>query len=82
MDFVSRKDLMRGLKTLSLAGRNFEPIAPRGISSIVADKLVALGLAQRGECRQRMQELGYETGYRLTMVGWKARFNKALFPKP
>jgi hypothetical protein len=71
------KQQSRGLKALSLAERRFEPLelAAR-LKFEVADQLVALGLAETGECDARYTDWGYQTGYRLTQKGWTALFQQ------
>ncbi len=76
------KPLWRGLKVLSLAHDRLEPIELwASVSSEVADNLVAMGLAERGESDPRFEEWGYPVGYRLTSAGRYARHYKGQKPK-
>jgi hypothetical protein len=67
------KPLTRALKALSLHERRFQPLQLRGsVATEVADQLVVLGLAERGDSDARFEDWGYATGYRLTRAGWTA----------
>ena len=73
------KPLLRGLKDLSSAGNRFQPVELRAsTTSAVAEELVAMGLAERGDCDPRFAEWGYTVGYRLTQAGVEARFYRRL----
>jgi hypothetical protein len=64
------KKQIRGLKTLSLAYTRFTPIQLLTITHEVAEQLVHLGLAEKGESFPRYKEVfGYDVGYRLTRAG-------------
>ena len=61
----------RGLLSLKSALSDFEPLAKRtGLGFIIADRLVAKGLAEKGNCSARYQSIGMTTGYRLSVLGW------------
>lgn len=61
-----------GLQRLALAVGDFEPLAALArIGPEIAEQLVALGLAERGPCAQRMLSRGYSEGYRLSQEGWQ-----------
>lgn len=71
----------RGLQQLSNAMSDFEPLARRArLGPLVADRLVALTLAEKGEVTERYVGIGYETGYRLSELGW-AMLDRGRFPR-
>ncbi|WP_242076356.1 hypothetical protein [Brevundimonas diminuta] len=61
----------RGLKQLSNAMSEFEPLAKRArLGPVIADRLVAMTLAEKGDVSERYVGIGYEVGYKLTELGW------------
>ena len=61
----------KALNLLVKASSSFEPLDARpGLSEVMADRLVALGLAEKGDCCYRWLDLSYSVGYRLTHLGW------------
>lgn len=62
----------RGVGQLANAISEFEPLAKRSkLGEIVAERLVNMGLAEKGPCSDRYASIGYSTGYRLSQLGWK-----------
>lgn len=60
-----------GVLELSKALSEFEPLAKRvKIGHITADRLLELGLAEKGECGAPYVSRGMAVGYRLTPLGW------------
>lgn len=71
----------RGVQQLSNAMSDFEPLAKRArLGSVVADRLVALTLAEKGDATERYVGIGYEQGYRLSDLGW-AILDRGRFPR-
>lgn len=73
-NFLTRERLdaneWRGIEQLANAGSEFEPLAKRGnLGAVIAERLVDLGLAEKGQCPDRCASVGY----RLTDLGWKIR---------
>jgi hypothetical protein len=61
----------RGLNKLADSLSDFEPLAKRShLGPVVAERLVALGLAEKGPCLEQYFG-GDEVGYRLNELGWK-----------
>lgn len=64
----------RGVNELANAQSDLEPLAKRSnLGQTIADRLVAIGLAEEGPVNTRYAAIGYKTGYRLTDLGWKVR---------
>ena len=62
----------RGVGQLANALHELEPLAKRGnLGEVVADRLVKMGLAERGPTSDRYQSIGMRVGYRLSELGWK-----------
>jgi hypothetical protein len=62
----------RGVNQLANALSIMEPLAKRGnLGEVVADRLVSLGLAEKGRSSDRYFAIGMAVGYRLTPLGWK-----------
>lgn len=62
---------LRGLQQLSNAMSEFEPLAKRArLGPVIADRLVAMKLAEKGEVSERYIGIGYEVGYKLSELGW------------
>ncbi|CAN5234495.1 hypothetical protein BH10PSE4_BH10PSE4_34120 [soil metagenome] len=62
----------RGVNQLENAMSDFEPLAKRGNLGItVTERLVRMGLAERGRPSDAYAGRGYEVGYRLSELGWK-----------
>ena len=62
---------LRGLQQLSNATSEFEPLAKRArLGPVIADRLVAMKLAGKGEVSERYFGIGYEVGYKLSELGW------------
>lgn len=60
----------RGVRELSNALSQFEPLAKRGnLGEVVAERLVRLGLAEKGPCSDRYASIGMPIGYRLSEPG-------------
>jgi hypothetical protein len=71
----------RGVQQLSNAVDALEPLAKRGnLGKIVADRLVALGLAECGPVIERYRTTDSEQGYRLNDLGWKV-LERGRYPK-
>lgn len=84
-DFLANEALSahqwRGLKDLASALSDMEPLAKRGnLGEVVAEQLVALGLAERGPCIERYAAIGYDIGYRVSELGWKV-LDRGRWPK-
>jgi hypothetical protein len=61
----------RRLNKLADALSDFEPLAKQSyLGPIVAERLVAMGLAEKGPCLEQYSR-GDEVGYRLSELGWK-----------
>lgn len=61
------------LQKLADAVGEFEPLAKRpGVGTATAERLVALGLVEKGEASPAYKNRGYDVGYRLTERGWRA----------
>lgn len=64
----------RGIQQLANALGEFEPLAKRGkLGEAVAERLVKMGLAEKGPCSERYASIGMATGYRLSHLGWKVK---------
>jgi hypothetical protein len=60
----------RGLLELANARKDFEPLAMRaGVGPVVAERLVAKGLAEMGPSAPRFNREAFPVGYRLTDLG-------------
>jgi hypothetical protein len=50
--------------------QSIEPLAKRGnLGEVVAERLVRIGLAEKGPCSDRYASTGIPTGYRLSELG-------------
>jgi hypothetical protein len=59
-----------GIGQLANAQSQFEPLAKRGkLGMATADRLVALGLAEKGPSSERYASIGMPIGYRLSELG-------------
>jgi len=64
----------RGIGQLANALSIFEPLAKRGnLGEVVADRLVAMGLAEKDRSSDRYFGIGMKVGYRLSTLGWKVK---------
>ena len=64
----------RGVGQLANALSDFEPLAKRGnLGEVVADRLVRLGLAEKGPSSDRYASIGMSVGYRLSELGWRVK---------
>lgn len=64
----------RGVGQLANALSQFEPLAKRGnLGEVVAERLITLGLAEKGPCSDRYALIGMATGYRLSDLGWRVK---------
>ena len=64
----------RGVGQLANALSDLEPLAKRGnLGEVVADRLVSLGLAEKGQAVDRYYAIGMKVGYRLTELGWRVK---------
>jgi hypothetical protein len=71
----------RGIGELANAISIFEPLNKRGnLGEVVADRLVALGLAEKGRSSDRYFAIGLTVGYRLSPLGWKVK-DRGRFPR-
>ncbi|WP_139202675.1 hypothetical protein [Rhodopseudomonas pseudopalustris] len=71
----------RGVGQLANAIDIFEPLAKRGnLGEVVADRLVSLGLAEKGRSSDRYFAIGMKVGYRLSPLGWKI-LDRGRFPR-
>lgn len=62
----------RGVQQLANALSEFEPLAKRGnLGETVAERLVSLGIAEKGPSSSAYAARGMPVGYRLTELGWK-----------
>jgi hypothetical protein len=50
------------------------------LGSVIADRLVALGLAEKEEATESYVGLGYQEGYQLAGLGW-AMLGRGRFPR-
>lgn len=63
-DWIALRDLAKSLN-------DFEPIEARAkAGDVLAERLVHMGLVERGPCAPRFSATGFRTGYRLTQLGW------------
>lgn len=71
----------RGVGQLANALNIMEPLAKRGnLGEVVADRLVSLGLAEKGRSSDRYFAIGMTVGYRLTQLGWRV-LDRGRFPR-
>lgn len=71
----------RGVGQLANALSIFEPLAKRGnLGEVVADRLVSLGLAEKGPSSDRYFAIGMKVGYRLSELGWKVK-DRGRYPR-
>lgn len=64
----------RGVRQLANALSDFEPLAKRGnLGEVVAERLVRLGLAEKGPCSDRYASIGMPVGFRLRELGWRVK---------
>ena len=64
----------RGVGQLANALEDFEPLAKRGnLGEVVAERLVTIGLAEKGRCSDRYASIGMTVGYRLSELGWHVK---------
>jgi hypothetical protein len=64
----------RGVQELAKALNDLEPLAKRArLGEVVAERLVSLGLAEKGRSSSPYAGIGMTTGYRLTELGWKVK---------
>ena len=69
----------RGVVELSNALHEFEPINKRGLGMVVVERLLCLGLAEKGRCSDRDASTGAPFGYRLSDLGWRVK-KRGLWP--
>lgn len=71
----------RGVGQLANALGEFEPLAKRGnLGETVAERLVSLGIAEKGPSSSAYAARGMPVGYRLTELGWKLK-DRGRYPK-
>jgi hypothetical protein len=62
----------RGVGELSKAYGEFEPLAARELlGPIVLERLLAMGVVEKGPTPARFDRRTFPIGYRLTALGWK-----------
>lgn len=76
--FLSHESLdaheWRGVCQLVNALNDFEPLAKRArLGEVVAERLVSLGLVEKGPVVDRYRWTDDTVGYRLTELGWKVK---------
>ena len=63
-DWIALRDMAKSLN-------DFEPIEARAkTGDVLAERLVHMGLVERGPCAVHFSSTGFRTGYRLTQLGW------------
>jgi hypothetical protein len=71
----------RGVLDLANALNAFDPLTKRGkLGQEVADRLVAMGLAETIPCSAGYDPRQHPVGYRLTDLGWQVR-ERGRYPK-